>query len=53
MLLIPLMALTVWTLWIDSDQAVKDFKVLKIVKILHRKRQLQVSSSNGDSVNAR
>jgi hypothetical protein len=31
-----LKGLTVWRLWIDSDQTVKAFKILKI---LHRKRQ--------------
>jgi hypothetical protein len=39
MLLIPLTSLTVWTLWIDSDQVIKDLNILKDLKILHRKGQ--------------
>ena len=47
MLLIPLMALTVWRLWIADDQTVKAFKVLKGLKILHRKRQPALRSLGG------
>ena len=38
-LLMLLTALILWTPWIATNQAIKNLKILKHVKILHRKRR--------------